>query len=80
MPCTYDEFPHEKAERASKHDAKIKAGVKGRYQKELDKLTRMLCGVLRSIETTPEGAKMILPEEVEEWAKQHKIQDAQRGE
>lgn len=80
MPCTYEESSDEKAKRVSKRDAEIKAGIEAHYKKELDKLTRMLCGVLRAIETTPAGATMILPEEVEEWVKIHKAQDATNGE
>jgi len=84
MPCTYEEFPHEKAARAKKYQTRVKAGVKGHYKKELDKLTRMLCGTLQAIEEAyaREGGSSYpdLPKEVKEWMKLHKKQDAQRGE
>ena len=82
MPCTYEEFPHEKAARAKKYQTRVKAGVKGRYKKELDKLTRMLCGTLQAIEVAYEQGRSYpeLPKEVVAWAKQHKKRDAERGE
>lgn len=81
MPCTYEEFPHEKAARQKKYQSRVKAGIKGHYKKELDKLTRMLCGTLQAIQSVEHtGVLITLPEEVKEWMKLHKKQDAERGE
>lgn len=83
MPCTYEETSTEIAERHRKRDNRVRAAVKLKYKKELDKLTRMLCGTLQAVEKAGNERfdyGVALPKEVVDWQEQHKKQDAARGE
>lgn len=85
MPCRYEETQDEIATRQNEHDNKIRAATKRKYTKELNKLTRMLCDVLKAIDEGEQVinntlvTKVFLSKEILDWKEKHKKQDAQQG-
>ena len=68
MPCTDGGYSNEEYERRRHSET----------QNKLDKVTRLLCGLITQLETTKLGHPIVLDRETQEWWVAHQEVDRQR--
>lgn len=73
MPCRYDETPAEIEQRQkAAHDTRAK------MKRDLDLLTRLLCGTMKQMSPMQVQTLYSLVPELKEWWEDHKLKDAKR--
>lgn len=76
MPCRYDETPEEIA--AAKKSEAVKSPEYIRIRKELDKVTALLCGVMKADQSGQVSTYIARNSELGVWWENHRKMDIER--